>query len=61
MINFLQDYILGSDFLRAEMLGLHFVRERIISTDYKIVSGGDLVRLSSGGRVVVVRSNNSRP
>ncbi len=37
------DYILGSDYLRAEMLGLHFVRDRIVSTDYKIRVGGDAV------------------
>ena len=35
------DYLLGQDYLRAEMLGLHFVRERIISTDYKIQVPGD--------------------
>ena len=35
------DFIMGNDYLRAEMLGLHFVRERIISTDYKIKESGD--------------------
>ena len=35
------DFILGNDYLRAEMLGLHLVRERVISTDYKIKAGGD--------------------
>ena len=37
------DYIIGNDYLRAEMLGLHFVRERIVSTDYKIEADGDQV------------------
>ncbi len=37
------DYIIGNDYLRAEMLGLHFVRERIVSTDYKIRADGDQV------------------
>ena len=32
------------DYLRAEMLGLHFVRDKIISSDYKIRVGGDQVR-----------------
>ena len=35
---------MGSDYLRAEMLGLHFVRERIVSTEYKIRKGGEEVR-----------------
>ena len=34
-------FILGNDYLRAEMLGLHFVRERIVSTDPKIRGDGD--------------------
>ena len=34
---------MGSDYLRAEMLGLHFVRERIVSTEYKIRAGGEEV------------------
>ena len=38
------DFIIGNDYLRAEMLGLHFVRERIVSTDYKIQNTGDQVR-----------------
>ena len=38
------DHVLGSDYLRAEMLGLHFVRDKIISSDYKIRVGGDQVR-----------------
>ena len=37
LLNTLQDY------LRAEMLGLHFVRDKIISSDYKIRVGGDQV------------------
>ena len=37
------DHVLGSDYLRAEMLGLHFVRDKIISSDYKIRVGGDQV------------------
>ena len=37
------DFIIGNDYLRAEMLGLHFVRERITSTDYKIQKSGDEV------------------
>jgi len=35
------DFILGDDYLRAETLGLHFVRDRIISTDKRILAGGD--------------------
>ena len=38
------DHILGIDYLRAELLGLHFVRERIASTDYKITANGDQVK-----------------
>ena len=38
LLNNIQDY------LRAEMLGLHFVRDKIISSDYKIRVGGDQVR-----------------
>merc|ERR1739844_449835 len=37
------DYILGIDYLRAELLGLHFVRERIASTDIEITRNGDQV------------------
>ena len=37
------DFIIGNDYLRAEMLGLHFVRERITSTDRKIQVSDDLV------------------
>ena len=37
------DFIIGHDYLRAELLGLHFIRERIVSTDYKIRAGGDMV------------------
>lgn len=37
-------YRLGSDYLRAEMLGLHFVRERLVSTDFKIQQAGDKVK-----------------
>ena len=37
------DYILGIDYLRAELLGLHFVRERIASTDIAITRNGDQV------------------
>lgn len=37
------DYIIGNDYLRAEMLGLHFIRERVVSTDYKIQASGDQV------------------
>lgn len=35
------DFVLGNDYLRAEMLGLHFVRERIVSSDYRLQKGGD--------------------
>lgn len=38
------DFVLGNDYLRAEMLGLHFVRERIVSSDYRLQKGGDQVR-----------------
>ena len=37
------DYIMGIDYLRSELLGLHFVRERIASTDFKITANGDQV------------------
>ena len=37
------DFIIGNDYLRAEMLGLHFVRDRIISTDHKIEASNDQV------------------
>ncbi len=37
------DFIIGNDYLRAEMLGLHFVRERIVSNEYKITASGDAV------------------
>ena len=40
------DFIIGNDYLRAEMLGLHFVRERITSTDRKIQGSEDMVILS---------------
>jgi len=36
------DFIIGNDYLRAEMLGLHFVRERITSTDRKIQGSDDM-------------------
>ena len=35
------DFVLGNDYLRAEMLGLHFVRERLVSTDVRLRAGGD--------------------
>merc|ERR1711976_381370 len=35
------DFIIGDDYLRSEMLGLHFVRERITSNDFKIQATGD--------------------
>lgn len=38
------DFIIGNDYLRAEMLGLHFVRERLVSTDFKIRANGDEVQ-----------------
>ena len=37
------NFIIGHDYLRAEMLGLHFVRERVTSADYKIQASGDQV------------------
>ena len=37
------DYIMGIEYLRAELLGLHLVRERIASTDIKITANGDQV------------------
>ena len=37
------DYRLGDVFLRDEMLGLHFARDRIVSTDYEIRESGDKV------------------
>ena len=41
------DFIIGNDYLRAEMLGLHFVRERITSTDRKIQGSDDMVIIVS--------------
>ena len=38
------DFLLGNDYLRAEMLGLHFIRDRVVSTDFKIREGGDKVK-----------------
>ncbi len=38
------DYVLGNNYLRGETLGLHFVRERIVSTDNRIRPGGDRVK-----------------
>ena len=37
------DYILGDDYLRTEMFGLHLTRERITSTEYKITAPNDAV------------------
>ena len=37
------EYRLGTDYLRKELLGLHFVRERITSNDHKITMNGDQV------------------
>ena len=37
------DYIMGIDYLRSELLGMHLVRERIASTDVKITANGDQV------------------
>ena len=48
------DYILGIDYLRAELLGLHFVRERIASTDIEITRNGDQVNLSSFESILFV-------
>ena len=39
------DYLLGINYLRAELLGLHYVRERIVSTDHKITANGDQVSI----------------
>ena len=43
------DYIMGIDYLRSELLGMHLVRERIASTDVRITANGDQV--SHGGRI----------
>ena len=43
------DYRMGIDYLRAELLGLHFVRERIASTDIKITANGDQVKVGKMG------------
>ena len=37
------DYILGHQKLRNELFGLHFVRERIDSTDKRLLANGELV------------------
>lgn len=37
------DYIMGIDYLRSELLGMHLVRERIASTDVRITANGDQV------------------
>ena len=43
------DYIMGIDYLRSELLGMHLVRERIASTDVRITANGDQV--SNYGRI----------
>ena len=43
------DYIMGIDYLRSELLGMHLVRERIASTDVRITANGDQV--SNGSRI----------
>ena len=43
------DYIMGIDYLRSELLGMHLVRERIASTDVRITANGDQV--SNCGRI----------
>lgn len=53
------DHVLGSDYLRAEMLGLHFVRDKIISSDYKIRVGGDQV--GSIYDIAYSSSSNGKP
>ena len=53
------DHVLGSDYLRAEMLGLHFVRDKIISSDYKIRVGGDQV--GSIYDITYSSSSNGKP
>jgi len=49
------DYILGHQKLRNELFGLHFVRERIDSTDKRLLANGELVYSSpaswASGRV----------
>ena len=35
------DFIIGDDYLRSEMLGLHFVRERLTSNDFKLEGTGE--------------------
>jgi len=49
------DYILGHQKLRNELFGLHFVRERIDSTDKRLLASGELVYSSpaswASGRV----------
>ena len=49
------DYIIGNDYLRAEMLGLHFVRERIVSTDFKIQATGDVVSIINATYIPCVK------
>ena len=39
------DYIMGIDYLRSELLGMHLVRERVASTDVKIMANGDQVTI----------------
>ena len=41
------DYILGHQKLRNELFGLHFVRERIDSTDKRLLANGELVRIKT--------------
>ena len=50
------DHILGIDYLRKEFFGLHFVQERIQSTDHKITANGDQVSTSikSNGQIAVI-------
>ena len=40
------DYILGHQKLRNELFGLHFTRERIDSTDKRLLANGELVRVN---------------
>ena len=45
------DYILGHQKLRNELFGLHFVRERIDSTDKRLLANGELVRMKAFGHL----------
>ena len=47
------DYILGHQKLRNELFGLHFTRERIDSTDKRLLANGELVRANKLSHYII--------